>query len=56
MKKLISILNQHSVESVIMDSKLYAKSHCSQHSVPTVIFFTQYEEVNERNIYSFLGY
>ena len=52
MKKLINILKEHGIDSVIIDNKLFAKG---------IVFFNtlcfyEYEEVNNSNIYFYLGY
>ena len=52
MKKLINILKEHGINSVIINGKLFAKSICYFNKLS----FYEYEEVNSSNIYYYLGY
>lgn len=52
MKRLIAILSQHCINSVIIDGKLFGKTIVTFGS----LVFVEYEEVTQGNIYNYLGY
>jgi len=52
MKRLILILGQHGINSLIIDGKLFGKTVISFGS----LIFVEYEEVTQGNIYNYLGY